>query len=69
MRVLSAEGRLSAWILSLLPIAFTLYLALVRPEYLRLLYTTSLGWAFLILGIVLLVVGVFWLRRVVKVEV
>ena len=34
VQVLSAEGRLSAWILGLLPIVFAFYLVLVRPEYL-----------------------------------
>ena len=32
VQVLSAEGRLSAWILGLLPPVFALYLVLVRPE-------------------------------------
>ena len=40
VRVLSAEGRLSAWVFGALPVVFTLYLVLVRPEYLRPLHTT-----------------------------
>jgi tight adherence protein B len=44
VEVLSAEGRLSAWILGGLPIMFAIYLSLARPEYLRPLYTTLLGW-------------------------
>ena len=47
VRVLSAEGRLSAWILGLLPPGFSLYLLLVRPEYLRPLVTDPLGWLML----------------------
>ena len=35
VKVLSAEGRLSAWILGVLPLAFALYLLLVRPSYLK----------------------------------
>ena len=69
VRVLSAEGRLSAWILSALPVAFTLYLVLVRPEYLRPLHTTSMGWLFVVVAGVLFVAGVFWLRRVIRVQV
>ena len=43
VRSLSAEGRLSAWILGLLPVVFTVYLVLARPDYLRPLYATPLG--------------------------
>jgi tight adherence protein B len=69
VRVLSAEGRLSAWILGALPVVFTLYLVLVRPEYLRPLYTTTMGWLFTIVACVLFVGGVLWLRKVVRVQV
>ena len=44
VQVLSAEGRLSAWILGLLPVVFALYLVLVRPEYLEPLVTHCFGW-------------------------
>ena len=67
--VLSAEGRLSAWIIGLLPVVFTAYLLLTRPEYLQVLVTQPLGLALLALGAVLFVVGVLGLRWAVKVEV
>jgi tight adherence protein B len=66
---LSAEGRLSAWILGLLPIMFAVYLALVRPEYLKPLFTDPIGGLLLGLGGVLLIVGVLWLRKAIQVEV
>lgn len=69
VRVLSSEGRLSGWILGLLPVAFAAYLTLVRPEYVRLMWTTPLGWLMLVLAIVLLTVGTFWMSRAVRVEV
>jgi len=67
--VLSAEGKLSAWILAALPMLFIVYLAIVRPEYLRVLYTNAFGWALIIIGVTLFIGGVFWLRRAVRVEV
>ena len=69
VKVLSAEGRLSAWILGLLPIVFALYLALVRPNYIAPLVSELLGWLMLGFGTVLLIVGALWLRKAVKVEV
>jgi tight adherence protein B len=67
--VLSAEGRLSAWILTLLPVVFGLYLLLTRPEYLEPLLTDILGWVMLAVAGVLMLVGGFWMRNVVNVEV
>jgi tight adherence protein B len=69
VQVLSAEGRLSAWILGALPAVFALYLILVRPDYLSPMLHSVLGWFLIGVGIVLLVVGGLWLRKVVKVEV
>jgi tight adherence protein B len=69
VRVLSAEGRLSAWILGILPPGFSLYLLLVRPQYLRPLVTDPLGWLMLSVGVLLLVVGAAWMNKAVKVEV
>lgn len=66
--VLSAEGRLSAWVLGSLPPVFALYLAVARPEYLQPM-ASPLGLIMVIVGLSLLAVGAFWLSRVVKVQV
>jgi tight adherence protein B len=67
--VLSAEGRLSAVILGALPLLFVVYLILVRPEYIGVLVTNPLGIAMIVVGVILLIAGGFWLRKVVTVEV
>jgi tight adherence protein B len=69
VRGLSAEGRLSAWILGGLPPIFATYLILVRPTYIKPLFTDPLGVTLLVVMIVLMIAGVVWLRRVVRVEV
>lgn len=67
--VLSAEGRLSAWILGGLPPLFVTYLTLTRPTYVAPLYDTTLGWIMIGLMITMEAVGAFWLKKSVKVEV
>ena len=69
VRSLSAEGRLSAWILGCLPPVFVLYLALVRGEYLEPMLTTPIGWALSGIAALMLAVAAFWLSKTVKVEV
>jgi tight adherence protein B len=69
VQVLSAEGRLSAWILGGLPVVFFAYLALARPEYLEPMLTNPMGWAMMGSAVVMLIIGGFWLKKMVKVEV
>ena len=69
VKVLSAEGRLSGWILGGLPVVFFVYLAVANPRYLAPMWSTAIGIGMMILAVTLLGVGAFWLTRVVKVEV
>jgi tight adherence protein B len=69
VRALSAEGRLSAWILGCLPPVIAVGLLVLRPEYVRPLFTETLGITLVAIGLVLLGLGVFWMSRIVKVEV
>lgn len=69
VKVLSAEGRLSVKILVALPFLMTLYIAKVNPGYIRLLWTTRPGLLMLGMAVVLMTIGIFWARKVVKIDV
>ena len=69
VNALSAEGRLSGLILGALPIVFAIYLILVRPDYIAPLFDTPIGLLLLITGSIVLVIGGFWMSKVIKVEV
>jgi len=69
VRALSAEGKLSAYILIALPIGIFLYLLKVNHDYIALLWSRPMGLAMLAGGIVFLGLGMAWLKAVVKVEV
>ena len=69
IRVLTAEGRLSAWVLALLPFAIALYMFAVNPDYIGLLFTTTVGLVMLITAAALLVAGVLWMRKIVDIDV
>ena len=68
VRTLSAEGRLSAWILIALPILLGLYELLFRGSYFRPMYTTPLGLTLLGGTAVSMTVGAVWMNKLVKVE-
>ena len=69
VRSLSAEGRLSAYILGGMPIAMLIYMLMVRRDYVMPLFTTAMGWGFAATAATLLVLGGFMMSRMVKVEV
>jgi Flp pilus assembly protein TadB len=66
---LSAEGRMSAYILLALPVVVVAFLSLFRREYIGLLYTTAVGAVISIIALILMGIGAFWISRVIKVEV
>ena len=69
VKALSAEGRLSGYILTALPPLIGFYMTFANPDYIRLLYTTVPGYFMLALALGLLAVGSFAMSRLSKVEV
>ncbi|HEU4852594.1 MAG TPA: type II secretion system F family protein [Telluria sp.] len=69
VRVLSAEGRLSAWILGLLPFFVMAAMHILNPTYINILWTDPTGIQLLWYGLGMIVVGVFWLRRVIRIRI
>jgi len=66
---LSAEGRLSAYILVGLPFAIAARLFVVRRAYLSALWTDSTGLIMLVGAGALMAVGVVWMARWMRVEI
>jgi tight adherence protein B len=69
VRVLSAEGRMSAWVLSLLPFGAAFVIFLTNPKFLSVLWTDPAGVRLIALGVTLMVVGIIWMWRMIKIRV
>ena len=69
VKALSAEGRLSGYILTGLPPLVGLYMMMVNPDYIALLYTTLPGFIILGTAAFLLGLGSFAMSKLAKVEV
>jgi tight adherence protein B len=69
VRTLSAEGRLSAWILSFVPIVLFVVVSVTTPDYLPELFKTQLGKNLLAAATCLGVVGILWIRRIIRIQV
>lgn len=68
VQVLTAEARLSALVLSLLPPGLFAVLRVVNPGYLESLVGTSLGTRMLVYAAGSLLIGILWLRRIAAIE-
>lgn len=69
IRVLSAEGRLSAWILCLLPFLLAGVLTVINRKFMSILWTDELGLKLIWLMAGLMVIGILWMRRLIKIRV
>lgn len=68
VRSLSAEGRISAWVLILMPFALAATLALTSPTYLPRLTGDPLGRTLIVVALALMALGVVWIQRVIRVR-
>ncbi len=69
VRVLSAEGRLSAWILGLLPIVIAVLLSIINPEFIEVLWTDAMGIFMLQISVGLIVIGALWMWNMVRIRI
>lgn len=69
IRVLSAEGKMSAWVLGLLPFAVGLVISIINPEYMHTLFTDPVGIKMVGFAAVLIVIGIIWMRNIIRIRV
>jgi tight adherence protein B len=69
VRSLSADGRLSAYILFALPMGMFVYMYVVNRPYIELLWVTGTGLAMSAFSAIAMGIGIFWMRKTVEVEV
>lgn len=69
VRVYTAHGRLTGYVLMGLPAALAIVLSFINPEHMNLLFREPMGQTMLTGAIVLQIIGYVWVKRVVKIEV
>jgi len=69
VRTLSAEGRMSAWVLVLIPFTLFVGLMVTTPSYLTIMIKEPMGIKIISVAFVMVVIGIFWLRRIIRIEV
>ncbi len=68
LRTYTAQGRLSGYILALLPIVVGAITYLINAQYVRVLFVQPFGRMMLGIAVTMQLVGFFWIRRIVDIE-
>jgi tight adherence protein B len=69
VKSLSAEGKMSAWILGLLPVGVFVFLMFTNGAYFAPMFTNALGLAMIAVALVMMTIAVLWMRKLVRMEV
>ncbi|MBL6986552.1 MAG: type II secretion system F family protein [Methylobacter sp.] len=66
---LTAEARMSAWILAMIPFVLFIGISLINPDYVGNLTQDSIGKKIIMWGVVLQIAGNFWMRKLIAMEI
>ncbi len=69
IRTLTAQGRYSGYLVAFLPIAIAITLNLINPDFMRPLFTELIGQILLGVGLVMMTIGFFAIRKITDIKV
>ena len=69
VRALTAEGRISALILGFLPVGLGFVMYALNPSYVEVLFKDGLGQAMLIGSGLLALVGFYWMKKTIEIDI
>ena len=69
LRTLTAEGRMSGWVLASMPFVMAGLMSITNPGYLNPLFEDPGGRKLVMYALILMAAGIFWISRIVKVKV
>jgi tight adherence protein B len=69
VQTLTAQGRMSRWVLSLLPVVLLLVITVINPDYISIMYETTGGRVVLVLAAISVTAGSFVIKRIVNIKV
>ena len=69
LRTYTAQGRISGYVLAVLPIAVGTIIYLLNPEYMGVLFTNGVGKFMLVTAAVMQIIGYLWIRKIVNIDI
>jgi len=68
IRVLTAQGRFSSWVLGAMPIVLLVVISMMNPDYIKMFFETPLGWGLLAYAAISEVIGFILIKKVTNIE-
>jgi tight adherence protein B len=69
VKTVTAQGRASGFIISLLPVALGLILFVINPEHISTLFTDPIGILLLVFSVMMELIGIYFISKIVKIEI
>jgi tight adherence protein B len=69
VKTVTAQGRMSGMIISLLPVALGIILYLINPQHIGMLFNNAIGLGILGFSIIMQLIGIYFISKIVKIEV
>jgi tight adherence protein B len=69
IRTLSAEGRMSAWVLVAIPFVLAVAIVVTSPSYLPVLLNDPIGHKLIIGAFGAMLVGIYWIKKIIRIQV
>jgi tight adherence protein B len=69
IRVYTAQGRMTGYLLSALPIIIFSILYMLNPQYMSILFTDPIGKILIVAAITMQLMGFLWIRKIIKIEI
>jgi tight adherence protein B len=69
VKVYTAQGRMTGWVIGSIPFVLALYIHAVNPDYLKLLFTHRLGQGMLAVGLTMQLIGALVIRKIIRIRI
>lgn len=69
VKTMSAEGRMSAWVLVAIPFLLAAAIIITSPDYLTLLIKDPTGQTLVMGAFGSMLVGIFWIRKIIRIQI
>jgi tight adherence protein B len=69
VKTLTAEGKMTAWVVSLMPFGLGAVMYVLDPSWIKSLTESALGQQLVVVAFIFLILGILWIRKMVRIDV
>lgn len=69
IRTLTAQGRMSGWIISLLPFLLAIAISIISPQQMKTLISSPIGIIMILIAFIMEFLGIIFVRKIINIEV